>query len=276
MNYDLVASVPNLPRPREAVHASQVRRMPGGKGYNQAIAARRLGADVVFAGAVGRDAFGDEFLGLLDGEGIDRRHVAVVDAPTGLAVPMVDPAGQNCIVVALGANVVPLELGREFLRGADVLLLQGELAPETTLEVARLAVASGVPILLNLAPADRRLEPAVPWAAAVVVNEIEEADLGGEERLRALGAQEVVVTMGERGARAGRLAIPAPAVDAVDTTGAGDAFCGALAVALAERRSLEEGLRFAVAAGSAACTRPGTSASMPSRAEVQALYRAIA
>src|SRR5581483_7121796 len=240
------------------------------------IAARRLGADVVIAGAVGRDAFGDELLGLLDGEGIDRRHVAVVDAPTGLAVPMVDPAGQNCIVVALGANVVPLELGREFLRGADVLLLQGELAPETTLEVARLAVASGVPILLNLAPADRRLEPAVPWAAAVVVNEIEEADLGGEERLRALGAQEVVVTMGERGARAGRLAIPAPAVDAVDTTGAGDAFCGALAVALAERRSLEEGLRFAVAAGSAACTRPGTSASMPSRAEVQALYRAIA
>src|SRR5581483_9152776 len=129
LNYDLVAAVPHLPRAGEAVHATSVSRVPGGKGFNQAVAARRLGADVVMAGAVGHDGFGDEFVALLDQLGIDRRHVVRSAAPTGLAVPMVDERGENAIVVALGANAEPIEVADGFFDGADAVLLQGELAP---------------------------------------------------------------------------------------------------------------------------------------------------
>lgn len=265
-----MAAVPHLPRPGEAVHARDVQRVPGGKGFNQAVAARRLGAEVTLAGAVGQDNFGHEFLSALDELGIDHRHVAQTALRTGIAVPIVDERGENMIVVALGANAAPLRVADEFLDGAAVLLLQGELAPETTLDLAARATVRGIPFLLNLAPADRRLEPAIPRAQVVVVNEIEERDLGGRARLAAMGAP-VVTTLGERGARLDHALFPAPVVLTVDTTGAGDAFCGALGVGLAEGAELAEAVRFAVAAGSAACTRAGTSMSMPTRAEVEAL-----
>lgn len=224
------------------------------------------------AGAIGRDPFGDEFISALASYAIDHRHVVRVAAPTGLAVPMVDPRGKNTIVVAMGANAEPLRVSDDFLEGAGILLVQGELAPETTLDVAARAAARGVPFVLNLAPADRRLEAAVAHARVVVVNEVEEADLGGRNRLAGLGAP-VVTTLGERGARVDGVLFPAPVVLAVDTTGAGDAFCGALSVLLEEGADLDEAVRFAVAAGSAACTRRGTSSSMPSRTEVEALLR---
>ena len=262
--------MPHLPRAGEAVHAISLNRVPGGKGFNQAVAARRLGAEVALAGAVGQDMFGDEFVAALASRDIDHRHIARLAVPTGLAVPMVDPRGENAIVVAAGANAEPLRIGDEFLEGAGMLLLQGELAPETTLDLAARAAARGLPFILNLAPADRRLEPAIARAQAVVVNEVEEADLGGRNRLAGLGAP-VITTLCERGARLDGVLFPAPVVLAVDTTGAGDAFCGALSVLLAEGADLDDAVRFAVAAGSAACTRPGTSSSMPSRAEVEAL-----
>jgi ribokinase len=262
--------VPHLPRPGDAVHATAVRRVLGGKGFNQAVAARRLGAEVALAGAIGRNSFGDGFLAALDRHDIDHRHVVRVDAPTGLAMPMVDPSGENTIVVALGANAQPLRVSDTYLEGQGVLLLQGELAPETTLDLAARAAARDLPFILNLAPADRRLEPAIGHANVVVVNEVEEADLGGRSRLAGLGAP-VVTTLGERGARVDSVLFPAPVVLAVDTTGAGDAFCAALGVLIAEGADLDEAVRFAVAAGSASCTRPGTSTSMPTRAEVEAL-----
>jgi ribokinase len=185
-------------------------------------------------------------------------------------MPMVDPRGENTIVVAIGANAEPLRISDRFFDGAAVLLLQGELAPETTLDLAARAAARGIPFILNLAPADPRLEPAIGRAHVVVVNEVEEADLGGHRRLAGLGGL-VVTTLGERGARLDDVLFPAPVVLAVDTTGAGDAFCGALGVLIAEGADLDRAVRFAVAAGSASCTRAGTSTSMPSRTEVEAL-----
>lgn len=270
--HDLVATVPHLPRPGEAVVASELRHSAGGKGFNQAVAARRLGAEVRMAGTVGRDAFGDEFCRLLDELEIDRAHVGRADAPTGIAVPMVEPGGENAIVVALGANLEPAPIPVSFLEGVDLLMLQGELAVATNLAAIELARGQGVPVLLNAAPADRRLEGALRSVACVVVNAGEEAHFGGPDRLRSLARPAAVVTtLGELGARLGDRRFEAPAVIAVDTTGAGDAFCAGLGMRLAEGAPLPEAIRFAVAAGAAACTRRGTSGSMPSREEVEAL-----
>lgn len=271
---DLVATVPHLPRPGEAVHATSVTRSLGGKGFNQALAARRLGGRVRLAGAVGDDEAGRDFLAALDAEDVDRGHVVTArDLPTGFAVPMVDPDGFNAIVVALGANAQVPDPGAAFLEGADALLLQGDLEPTSTLRLAERAHDLGIPLVLNLAPADHRLLPAIRHASVVVVNEVEASDLGGGERLRAQAA-ELVVTLGERGADWNGIIYPPPRVEVVDTTGAGDALCGALALRLAEGAAFEEALRFAVAAGSAACRSTGAFGAMPERDAVEALLGA--
>jgi ribokinase len=274
---DLMAYVERLPKPGEVVHATRLLRSLGGKGFNQAVALRRLGAEVAMAGAVGEDAIGDDFLARLDELGIERSRLLRLPEPTGLAMPVVDRAGENLIVAAPGANLaVPPELadGLDW-RGVSSLLLQGELAPDANLAFARGAAASGVPVLLNAAPASAHLEPVVGLAATVVVNEGEAEAMGGPERLLALGARSVVVTLGAagaslHGAAAGR--VPAPAIEPFDTTGAGDAFAAALALALAEGREPLEAAAWAAAAGAAACTKEGTSAAMPSRAEVDELF----
>jgi ribokinase len=266
LNYDLMAYVEHLPRPGEAVQAREIRRVPGGKGFNQAVAARRLGAAVEMVGAVGADHFGRQFQDQLDELGIGRSSVLQLEAPTGLAVPIVDDRGENSIVVALGANeeLLPDMLDQAAL-GADAVLVQGELRPDTTLRA--LQVARGVKVL-NAAPASLELSQAVRLAHVVVVNEVEAADMGGTERLAALGAGAVVVTLGARGAMIDNTVLPAPRVRAVDTTGAGDAFCAALAVGLAEGLELEAAVAWANRAGAAACLKPGTSEAMPTRAEV--------
>jgi ribokinase len=266
LNYDLMAYVEHLPRPGEAVQAREIRRVPGGKGFNQAVAARRLGAAVEMVGAVGTDDFGRQLQDRLDELGIGRSHVLELEAPTGLAVPIVDDRGENSIVVALGANeeLLPDMLEEAALR-ADAVLVQGELRPDTTLRA--LQVAGGVKVL-NAAPANLELSHAVGLAHVVVVNELEAADMGGTERLAALGAGAVVVTLGARGALIDNTLLPAPRVRAVDTTGAGDAFCAALAVGLAEGLELEAAVAWANRAGAAACLRQGTSEAMPTRAEI--------
>ena len=278
LNMDLAFDVPHLPRAGEAVHADRLRRDLGGKGFNQAVAIRRLGAEVAMVGAVGEDAFGYQFLDRLGELGINRDGVRqIAGAATGTAVPVVDRAGANFIVVAMGANLDPSvgEIPEALWAGIDILLLQGELAPEVTLRLAAGARTRGVPFLLNLAPADPRLEPAVAGAAVVVVNEVEAADLVGAARLLKLGAGSVVVTLGPAGAEihvSGEVArVTSPRLQAVDSTGAGDAFCAALAVQLAANTPLPEAVRWACAAGAAACLKPGTSGSMPDRAEVEAL-----
>lgn len=267
LNYDLFAYVPHLARPGEAVPAREVRRALGGKGFNQAVAATRLGAAVEMIGAIGDDDFGAAFERRLDELRIGRRGTRRLDLPTGLAMISVDDRGENTIVLSAGANAGLLAemLDRERLE-SDVLLVQGELRPETTLRA--LELGRGVKVL-NCAPASVELVPALPLADVVVVNEVEAADMGGADRLRDLGAPAVVVTLGARGAMIDGMVIPAPRVRAIDSTGAGDAFCAALGIALAEGRDLAGAIAWANRAGAAATRRLGASTGMPTRAELK-------
>jgi ribokinase len=258
LNYDLAARVDHLPEPGEAVHATEMRPDLGGKGFNQAVAVRRLGADVQLIGAVGDDSFGDKFVERLDQLGIGWAHLARRPGSTGLAVPVVDAGGQNVIIVALGANLKlePEALVPEMFKGADILLVQGELRPETTLRAAHLARAEGAAVILNAAPAAPELAPVMAEADVVVVNQVEARALGRAEGILQAGARSVVITLGAEGAELypaqPRGAMPhkqpAPRVNPVDTTGAGDAFCAALSVAIAEGESLESALAWATAA----------------------------
>jgi ribokinase len=235
------------------------------------VGARRLGAEVELRGAVGDDGFGRELEARLDELGIERGGVFRLPGPTGLAVPMVDDMGENSIVIAPGAN---LALTPDMLEGrplrAGAVLVQGELRPDTTRRA--LEMVAGALRLLNAAPASRELLPSVALADVVVVNEVEAADMGGAGRLRELGAGRVVVTLGARGAAVEGAVVPAPVIRAVDTTGAGDAFCAALAVALVEGLRLEEAVAWANRAGAAACLKQGASAAMPDRDDLEHLW----
>jgi ribokinase len=276
LNYDLLTYVEHLPRAGEALPVREMRRDLGGKGFNQAVALRRLGAEVRMVGAVGSDGFGDEFLDRLDGLGIDRSRVLRVAGPTGLAVPVVAEGGENWIVVALGANLElrPDQLAGLELAGSDALLLQGELRPETNFWLAGIARAAGVTVVLNAGPAALELEPVIALSDLVVANQVEAAGLGGARRLLQLGAGQVVVTRGAEGAElSGPVAaqVSPPSVQAIDTVGAGDAFVAALAFRLADGWPLVRAAEWATCAGALACKVRGTSESMPGRAEVDAL-----
>lgn len=270
VNLDFVASAPSLPAPGETVTGATLARHPGGKGANQALAARRLGAEVALIGRVGADALADEALALLRAGGVDLGGCAVdPDQPTGVALIAVDPHGENQIVVAAGANGTfrPEHLP-DRIPGALVCQLELPLAA-----VAAAAARAGGFVALNLAPAFAVPDSLLARADLIVVNAVEAAFYGaGLDRAAGL----VVVTHGARGAsllRGGvHLAEAAPPpVVAVDATGAGDAFVGAVVVALLEGQPPERALAFACAAGALAATRPGAQPSLPTRAEVEAL-----
>lgn len=267
VNLDLVARVPHLPAPGETVAATGLRRVPGGKGANQALAAARLGADVTLVAAVGADAAAREALALLraGGVGLDGVRVAA-GAPTGHALIGVDDAGETTIVVAAGANAA-LTVGAGDVAGADAVL--------TVLEVPDAAVAAAVTratgfVVLTAAP-PRPLPPAVlARADLIVVNRAEYRALVGLP-----GARAVAVTSGAAGAvlhRGGREVARAepPRVTAVDGTAAGDAFTAALTVALLDGADDLAALRFACAAGAVAASRPGAQPSLPTTEEVRA------
>jgi ribokinase len=285
---DLVVEVPRMPVPGEALTAGRLAIVPGGKGANQAIAAARLGADIAMIGTVGDDPFGQQLLALLDSEGIDRAHVRMApDVPTGVAMPMVLPDGQNSIIVAPSANfavtVAEIERAASAIAGADMLLLQHEVPDEANLAAARIAASAGVPVLLNPAPA-RPIGPDLLACVDVLVpNEVEAAMLCGDgpqgpaAQARALyrdPMRAVVVTLGEAGAASfdGSIeaAHPAFAVRAIDTVGAGDAFIGAFAIALCDGVDLATAIRFASAAGALATLRRGASPAMPWRTDLEA------
>ena len=290
VNIDATVAVPALPAAGETVLGSDVAYRPGGKGGNQAVAARRLGADTALHAAVGDDAFGARLRDELAAEGLDPAGLTTVaGVPTGLAMILVDGGGENVIVVSPGANglldgaALPTSSGP-----GEVLALQLEIPLATCLDAAGRARAAGATVVLNAAPLPKLVEPAFADLLSIVdvlvVNEGEAAQLADEsaprdwaalaERLRALGPATVVVTLGARGAVAadadGRYPCDAFAVDVVDTTGAGDAFCGALAVALADGLPIADAVRRGCAAGALAATRMGAQAALPTRAELDA------
>ncbi len=305
VNVDLVAQVPRLPSPGETVTGAAFSRHQGGKGGNQAVAAARLGARTVFVGAVGDDDFGAAARHALEIEGVDVGGLRRIEAtPTGVALILVDSA-ENVIAVASGANGrlsaddVAATLARLAPGPADVVLVGHEIPTVATRAALLAGRATGARTILNPAPADDLDRPVLRLADILVPNRTELARLVASEgrrigrsgpaadvadTARSLlqpsaegdGVREaVVVTLGPAGAvlvAAGGAAVdvPAPAVAAVDTVGAGDAFVGALAAALASGIALEAAVRRATVAGSLAVTREGAREGMPTAAELEA------
>jgi ribokinase len=291
---DIVVRLSRRPGPGETLVGKDVGMFLGGKGFNQAVAARRAGADVSMIGRLGSDSFGEPFFAALDREGMERSGITVdAEAGTGVAIPMIDDAGENSIVVMPRANLrltaEDIEPVADKIRGAAVLLLQLESSPAASLAAARLARDAGVRVLWNTAPLSEIPEELFQRAEIVIANELEAAALAGHPVtdaasaadaaavLRARGVPVGVVTLGEQGLVAvtdsGVLVLPAHPVVPVDTTGAGDAFCGALAAQLAVGAPLETALRFANAAGALAVAKLGAEPSLPRRADVLALLR---
>jgi ribokinase len=258
VNLDLVARCERLPRPGETVTGGTFSRVPGGKGANQALAAARLGADVRLVAAVGTDSFADEALALLVVEGVELR-LQRVDAPTGVALILVGGDGENLIAVAPGANA---QLADFELPEADAVLCQLEIPDDAV--ISAWEQATGL-FCLNAAPGRPiSLDPDL-----TVVNRYELETLTRRDGLVAvtLGAEGAVLLEGdEEVARAAP-----PDVDAVDGTGAGDAFAACLVVSLVEGRDPEEALERACAAGALAASRPGAQTSLPTAAEVDAI-----
>lgn len=272
INLDFVATAQKLPAPGETVTGATLARHPGGKGANQALAARRLGAHVALAGRVGRDAMADEALALLRADGVDLAAVGVDDAAsTGVALIAVSADAENQIIVASGANatLTPAHLPP---LDADAVICQLEIPMETVIA----AGATDGLFCVNLAPSKPTPDAVFARADVLIVNE-GEAAFQGAALSKARGL--VVITEGAKGARlmkaGAEIARAAPPkISAVDTTGAGDAFVGALVVALVEGQAPDEALRFACAAGALAATKPGAQPSLPRRDEVEALLKA--
>ena len=288
-NTDLVVRVPELPRPGETVTGGPFRVFAGGKGANQAVAAARAGARVTLVGNLGRDDFGDAALEGLRRERIDTRYVARSrTSRSGVALILVDARGENLIGVARGSNdeLRPkhIDAALPAIRAARCLLVQLEIPLATVRRALELATRHGVPVLLNPAPAQRVSVRWLRQATFLAPNESELAALTGlptkhkseveaaARRLRAFGASHVLVTCGARGVcwcgATGTRWFPAPKVKVVDTVGAGDCFCGTFAAAVAEDKSIEQAIRFAVAAAAICVTRPGAQPAMPRRSEI--------
>ncbi len=293
-NIDLIAEVDRLPTAGETVLGADAVVQPGGKGANQAVAARRLGADTVLYAAVGADTFGDRVRENLAAEGIRTDRVATIaGATTGLAMIVVASEGENTIVVSPGANRMldgaTLDPLAAELSAGDVVVLQLEIPPEACLLAARVARTAGARVVLNAAPPPAADDPTVTELLALVdvlvVNETEALALAGYgavadwPRLAAgllgYGPVAAVVTLGGRGAlvatATGVAAQPAIPVEVVDPTGAGDAFCGALAAALAAGRELSDAVRRGCAAGALATTRLGAQAALPTDVDLDRL-----
>ena len=271
VNLDLVAPVPRLPRPGETLTAAELEHVPGGKGANQAVAAARLGADVRLVGAVGDDDFGRRALAELEAARVDLSGLQIAAAATGIALILVDDAGENQIVVVPGANHA-LDPARIAVGSPDALVCQLEVEDEAI--EAAMRQAPDAFFCLNAAPSRPVSAPILKRADLIVANSLELEALGsspmGALFALTLGAEgALLLEGGEEVARA-----TPPAVEAVDGTAAGDAFTACLVVSLLEGGEREEALRRACAAGAIAASRPGAQPSLPTAAEVEEILRA--
>ena len=256
INLDLMARVERLPAPGETLLGEPVGRFAGGKGLNQAIAARRCGASTRFCGAVGDDADGSFLVGVAEQAGVDTTHLAALAGQrTGTAHVFVLPGSENSIVVLPGANAaLSADAARAAVEGAGVVLVQLEVPAPVAASALEAGRRGGATTILNAAPAAPDADGLLDQVDILVVNESEVAALGGATRCLRLGAGAVVVTLGARGSELhrgghGPETFEAVTVAAVDSTGAGDAFCGALAAAVAGGAELPEAIRHAAAAG---------------------------
>ena len=282
INMDVVTPLRRLPDPGETIHVQDVSLVPGGKGANAAVAAARLGARVRMVGCVGDDAFGSQLRSSLEAEGIDCGAVRVSKRGTGTAIILLNrDTGQNSIMVGPGANdEVTLPDSGELFEWADMVMLQLETPLKLNIESARRATGAGVPVILDPAPAVADLPDELIRAVTIISpNESELAVLTGmpvdtdaqaveaARSLIARGAETVVVKLGERGAlwvtHDQQYHCPAVPIKAVDTTAAGDAFTGALAVGLAEGMDKRDALARACRVGALTCTRLGAQPSIP-------------
>lgn len=308
LNMDQVVRVDRLPALGETLlGAGSLRLVPGGKGANQAVAMARLGTHVRMAGRVGDDPFGAHLVQSLQAEGIDTSLVAVDEQEaSGVAFIFLSPQGENAIVVASGANMrvgadqFQMQQMREVLPQARALVLQLETPLETVKTLIAAGSQAGVPVILNLAPAQALPLETLRQLAVLVMNENEACflsdALAGVQQsgatiknpsdaallavsLQARGIANVAITLGKQGAvlacRGQSAHVPAPAVQVVDTTAAGDCFIGALTVALTEAQEPAAALRFAVCASALKVTKFGAQSGLPTRAEVEALLRSI-
>ena len=286
-NLDLIGTVSRIPSPGETVPGDQFSMAAGGKGANQALAARRAGAEVRMFCAVGTDSFATDALRLLRADGVDLGRLKTVPGATGIAMIFVDQHGENVIAILPGANAAmgaaEAEAALAGLGAGSVLMLQQEIPQAATARALDLAAAQGVTSILNTAPFLETTPELARKASIVIANETEFALLcGGRtgklEELMADWArthrQTVIVTLGPDGARAATpshsFSVPAMRVDPVDTGGAGDTFCGYLAAGLDAGLELEPAMRRAAVAASLACLKPGAQPAIPYAGEVDA------
>ncbi|SEL84497.1 ribokinase [Parapedobacter koreensis] len=289
MNMDMVVKTSHIPQPGETVLGGSFFMNPGGKGANQAVAVARLGGDVTFIGKIGDDIFGKQSSQLFDEEGVDTDGIlSDRESPSGIALITVDEKGENSIVVAPGANAhlepADVEKVMNNYANAKILLIQLEIPMRTVEFAARHARARGMQVILNPAPANA-LVPNVFHMVDIITPNVNEAEMlsgiritdipdarQAAESIHAQGVKHVIITLGDRGAALLEdgvfYHIPAPAVETVDSTAAGDVFNGALAVAVAEGKTLTDAIAFACRAASIAVTRMGAQSSIPFRNEV--------
>ncbi|MEU7528007.1 ribokinase [Saccharothrix sp. NPDC042600] len=276
-NADLVVAVERRPAGGETVLGGDTVVMPGGKGANTAVAAGRLGCDVALVGAVGADQYGSLLRESLVSAGVRVESVRTSDRPTGIAYITVTPDGENSIVVAPGANsdVSVSDVDALSWDGVSVLVCSLEVPLSTVEHAVAVAAGHGVRCVLNLSPVTAVSPEALALLDPLIVNEHEALALADSFKgLLALGPRSAVVTLGGRGAAVvtpeGVVEVPAPAVDVVDTTGAGDAFAGALAFGLSRGDSLVQAARFAARVAATSVTRAGAQPSYPRADEVLA------
>ena len=287
-NTDMTAFADKMPLPGETVMGNEFVIGPGGKGANQAVAAKRLGGDVSFICKVGNDIFGDNTVKHFLEEGLDPKGIMRSSKPSGVALITVDRNAENCIVVAPGANADYTEEDirgcRETIEGCDILLMQLEIPVPAVMEAAKIASSKGKTVVLNPAPACNLPEEIFKYVSLLIPNENELGLITGlsvvdEESaakaagvLMEKGVGKVIVTMGSKGSLVcgggAPVMVKAMKVEAVDTSGAGDCYCGALCVALSEGKDLKEAAEFASKASALSVRKAGAQNSMPYRNEI--------
>jgi ribokinase len=279
VNVDLVLYSDKFPEKDETVFGSEFLINQGGKGANQAVAASKIGADVTFIGRVGDDFFGQFANNALKSSNVNTHLFVDKTTTTGVALINVDSLGENCITIIKGANGLvgeeELSYFKQVISSYDILLIQGEIPTETLVKAAQIANEVNAIVIFDPAPVREELVEAIPFATYITPNEIELKKLTKKnsiDELLNMGAKNVVLKLGSKGIKFKNsdtdTVLPAFVVEAIDTTGAGDTFNGSFAAVLSKNYSINDVLRFAIAASSISVTRKGAAVSSPTFEEV--------